>query len=194
MKALYKNPIALILIAVTVGAFIFLKDQLPALDLSQLTPTNIIAVLGYITVVMLIVEQFIEIFVNDPDEKNKMQRKQRIADICKEVENETLEQATKDKLLSEKIELEGQNITRGLKRKQRILIINFGIGLLLAFSGFRILSGFLFETSLNSGASETQLTLVQSIDIILTAGIIAGGSDRVHRLIKRIKANFEEDE
>lgn len=194
MKALYKNPIALILIAVTVGAFIFLKDQLPALDLSQLTPTNIIAVLGYITVVMLIVEQFIEIFVNDPDEKNKMQRKQRIADICKELEDETLEEATKGKLLSEKTELEGQIIAKGLKRKQRILIINFGIGLLLAFSGFRILSGFLFETSLNSGVSETQLTLIQSIDIILTAGIIAGGSDRVHRLIKRIKANFESDE
>jgi len=190
MKALYKNPVVLILIVITIAIFIFLREQLPALDLSQLTPTNIIAVLGYILVVILIVEQFIEIFVCDPDEKSKILKKQRVSNLVKKLESEDLLASGKEQLILEKNELEAEIISRGLRRKQRILIINFGIGLVLSFSGFRILSGFLFENAINTGASDAQLALIQSVDIILTAGIIAGGSDRIHRLIKTIKTNF----
>ena len=53
------------------------------------------------------------------------------------------------------------------------------------------MSGILFnETSDN--LSEIQSTIIQSIDIILTAGIIAGGSDRMHRLIKRVKGKVSQ--
>lgn len=191
MKALYKSPIVIIIIIITVGVFIYLNKDFPALDLSKLTPTNIIAVLGYLSLIILIVEQFIEIFVNDPKESDKIKSKNRIEEINVELNNTDLSTELKAEIQKEKNEIENLLIQKGLKRKQRILIINYGIGLILAFSGFRILSGFLFDGSLQNG-TEAQQIMIQSIDIILTAGIISGGSDRVHRLLKKIKANFSE--
>lgn len=192
MKALYKNPVVIILIIITVALFVFLNEEFPTIDLSGLTFANIIAVLGYLSLIMLIVEQFIEIFVSDPQESSKIKNKKRIEEICTALENENITVETMSELHEERNKIEKILVEKGLKRKQQILLINYGIGLLLAFSGFRIMSGFLFESSLENG-TEVQRIMIQSIDIILTAGIISGGSDRIHRLIKRIKANFKEE-
>ena len=54
MKALYKNPIAIILMVFATVGFILLEDQLPAIDLSHLTPGNVVAVLGYTSVSCLL--------------------------------------------------------------------------------------------------------------------------------------------
>ncbi|TSE08746.1 MULTISPECIES: hypothetical protein [Aquimarina] len=203
MKALYRNPIAIILIILAIGSFIYFEEQLPAIDLSHLTPGNVMAMLGYISVIMLVVEQFIEIFVDDPNQKVKIQCKDRITDINKFLERlnnpidvaaltdpesteEKPESAEVAKMMKEKKELEEFLMTRGLKRQRRTTIIAFAIGLILSFSGLRLMAGIVFngpETELSS----IQITIIQSIDIVLTAGIIAGGSGRVHRLMKRIK-------
>ncbi len=205
MKALYKNPIAIILIVLAVAVFVYFEEQLPAIDLSNLNTANVIAVLSYLSVVMLVVEQCIEIFVDDPNEKEKLRCKDRIADINKVLEKldkatetpimdevpsieEPEELQTKEvaKMMKEKKELEEFLLTRGLKRQRRTTIIAFVLGLALSFSGLRLMSGILFNGP-EEALSKIQITMIQSIDIILTAGIIAGGSGRVHRLIKRIK-------
>ena len=70
------------------------------------------------------------------------------------------------------------------------MLIGFVLGLLLSLSGLRLMSGILFNGA-EETLSEIQITIIQSLDIVLTAGIIAGGSDRVHGLIKRIKDTFQ---
>lgn len=206
MKALYKNPIAIIFAVFAVAGFIYFQEQLPAIDLSHLTPGNVIAMLGYLSIIMLVVEQFIEIFVSDPEEKIKIQSKNRIAIINKfleslnppinpimihpesSIDNPQLDQITK--VIKEKKELEELLISMGLKRQKKMTIIAFVIGLILSFSGLRFMSGILFS-GLEVEPSSIQTTIIQTIDIILTAGIIAGGSGRVHRLIKRIKQTLQ---
>ncbi len=203
MNALYKNPIAILLSILVIASFVYFEKELPAIDLSHLTPGNVIAMLGYISVIMLVVEQFIEIFVDDPNEKVKIQCKDRITDINKFLEqlNNPLDiaaltdaESTEEKpesvevvkMIKEKKELEEFLTTRGLKRQKRTTLIAFVIGLILSFSGLRLMAGIVFNGS-ETELSNIQMTIIQSIDIVLTSGIIAGGSGRVHRLMKRIK-------
>ncbi len=204
MKSLYKNPVAIVSVVLATASFIYFENRLPAINLSNLDTASIIAALGYLSVVILIVEQFIEIFVYDPNEKVKMQCKERIADINKYLESrnnpidtdieededeETVDTESTEKtakVMKEKRELEEYLMTRGLKRQRKTTIIAFIIGLVLSLSGLRLMSGIIFNGP-EEELSSIQVTIVQSLDIILTAGIIAGGSGRVHRLIKRIK-------
>lgn len=207
MKALYKNPIAIIFAVLAIAGFIYFEKQLPAIDLSHLTPGNVVAMLGYLSIIMLVVEQFIEIFVTDPEEKIKIQSKDRIADIDKFLESTntpvdfaiianpapSVNEPRQDQIakrMKEKKELEELLITMGLKRQKKMTIIAFVIGLILSFSGLRFMSGILFS-GLEAEPMPIQTTIIQTIDIVLTAGIIAGGSGRVHRLIKRIKQTLQ---
>ncbi|TPN87964.1 hypothetical protein [Aquimarina algicola] len=207
MNALYKNPIAIILIVLSIVGYILLKAYLPPIDLSHLTPENVIAVLGYLSVVMFVVEQFIEIFIDDPNQKEKKECKNRISEIntylekinkdrdAVAIEEEPVEEENPDKvirIMREKKALQEKLINKGLHRQQRTSIIAFVLGLVLSFSGLRLMSGIIFEGSQES-LSEIQSTIIQSIDIVLTAGIIAGGSGRVHRLIKKIKYSITPD-
>ncbi len=210
MKALYKNPIAIILTILAIACYIYFEKQFPAVDLSNLDPGNVIAMLGYISVIMLIVEQCIEVFIDDPDEKEKRKCKDRIADIDKYMEDieapidpmminpeEPLAEDTSVEndmmigMVKEKKGLEDRLLKHGLKRQRRTTIVGFAIGLILSFSGLRLMSGILFsEPETEEALFNVQVTIIQSIDIILTAGIIAGGSGRMHRLIKRIKSTI----
>lgn len=201
MKALYKNPIAIVLIIIAVSAFVYFEKQLPSIDLSHLTPGNVMAVLGYLSVIMLVVEQFIEILIDDPDQKVKKQCRRRIIEINKYLEvlnnpvNPNLAQEQNNtgdtaEMMKEKKQLEEVITTHELKRQRRTMLIGFVLGLLLSLSGLRLMSGILFNGA-EETLSEIQITIIQSLDIVLTAGIIAGGSDRVHGLIKRIKDTFQ---
>ncbi len=207
MKALYKNPIAIILVILSIAGFVFFEEQFQSIDLSSLEPGNVIAMLGYISVVMLVVEQCIEVFIDDPNQKIKRQCKDRIAEIEERMErmripvsptiaNETseasdIEAEEMDAMMKEKKELENILTVRGQKRHRRTTLIAFIIGLVLSFSGIRLMSGILFNGP-EETLSEIQITIIQSIDVILTAGIIAGGSGRMHRLIKRIKDSLNQ--
>ncbi len=202
MKALYKNPIAIILTILSIGGFIFFEDQLPSIDLSNLEPGNVIAMLGYISVVMLVVEQCIEVFIDDPNQRIKRECKDRIAEIDQQMETirapirsaVTNEESTEPmietnevaKMMKEKKELEDILMVRGKRRQRRTTLVAFIIGLVLSFSGIRLISGIIFNGPQET-LSEIQFTIIQSIDVILTAGIIAGGSGRMHRLLKRVK-------
>ena len=146
---------------------------------------------------MFVVEQFIEIFVHDPRQRLKKECKDRIEEINAELEIMSIpvseeagiidaEEEEVMGMMQEKKDLENTLTREGMKRKQRTIVIAYIIGLILSFSGFRLMSGILFNET-KDNLSEIQSTIIQSIDIILTAGIIAGGSDRMHRLIKRVK-------
>ncbi len=202
MKALYKNPIAIILAVLSIAGFVFFEEQLPSIDLSSLEPGNVIAMLGYISVIMLVVEQCIEVFIDDPNEKVKQQCKDRIAEIDdrmetmnisvsptianEESEETEIETEEVGKMMKEKKELENILMVSGQKRHRRTTLIAFIIGLVLSFAGIRLISGIIFNGPQET-LSEIQFTIIQSIDVILTAGIIAGGSGRMHRLIKTVK-------
>ncbi len=202
MKALYKNPLVIILIILSIFCFLYFKEYLPSVHLKNLEASNIISIFGYLSVIMLVVEQVIEIFVFDPNEKTKIKNKRRLEEINKYLESlnnpensmvvdiQSLPEETSAekviRLMKEKKKIEEFLLTRSQLRQQRTITIAFILGLILSLSGIRLMSGIMLPESA-AELSEIQIKVIISIDIILTAGIIAGGSDRMHRLIKRIK-------
>ncbi len=191
MKALYKNPIAIIFLVLTLTGFVYFEEQFRPIDLSDLDTGSIIAMLVYLSIIMLVVEQCIEVFVDDPHQKFKKECKERMAVIEKRLEKpidvtEGEDIIETESMMAEKEVLQEQLTTHGLKRKHRTTVIAFILGLILSFSGLRLISGMIVNGPAEQ-LSEIQITIIESIDIILTSGIIAGGSGRMHRLIKRIK-------
>jgi len=202
MKPLYKNPIVIILGILSIACFVYFQEKLPSVDLSGMEPGNVLAILGYMSVIILVVEQCIEVFLEDPSGAEKRKWKYRIEDINEQIKGKML--AINPEITTEEIEnvitddkkiialqkerLKLKKIVLGLeqKRYKRTTFVGFILGLILSFFGIRLLSGIIFNEPQES-LSSIQETIIISIDIILTATIIAGGSSRMHRLIKKIR-------
>jgi len=184
MKPLYKNPIIIILALLSIVGYVIFEDKLPSIDLSNIEPGNIIAVLAYISVIMLVVEQCIEVFIDDPNQKVKQTCRRRIEQIDEEIGAMQLEEITgiaegaeglkieenieMTTLKNEKDELENVLLIQEQKRHKRTTFVAFILGLILAFFGIRLLSGILFNEP-EQTISGIQETVIRSIDIILTA-------------------------
>ena len=74
---------------------------------------------------------------------------------------------------------------KGNMSKRVALIIGFSLGVLVCSAGVGMLSTILNTEGANQG-------LVRFIDIILTAGLIAGGSDGFHQFVAAIETFFIE--
>ena len=97
-------------------------------------------------------------------------------------------------LLEEGIRSENTDEEKAIKERElerykagtqrRALLAGFTLGILVSLSGVRLL-GPIFDVS-GSGASEFQAAVFQFADIVITAGLIAGGSSTIHELMALI--------
>ena len=121
--------------------------------------------LGILYIIALFVERSLEVFIKAWRQSGKVLLEQKMlsADGKKEVGNEL-----------EKYKVGTQN---------RALLLGLFFGVLISLSGVRIL-GAIFEFNGNSTAGfSIQYSLFQVTDILLTAGLIAGGSKTIHELM-----------
>jgi hypothetical protein len=162
--------VALIIItAIAVGFFDWDKTIELKKDLEFDNYSKLFVNLFIITV---IVERFIEVF-------NSIWRRSGRLELTREVENAS----TDENRINAQKELD---IYRS--RTQTLAMYSgFAIGITVGFSGIRTLE-MIFDSKALSGA---QGTLFQAIDIVLTAGLIAGGSKGINA-ITRIFGNFLE--
>ena len=68
--------------------------------------------------------------------------------------------------------------------QRRALLAGFTLGILVSLAGVRLL-GPIFDVS-GGGASAFQAAVFQFADIVITAGLIAGGSSTIHELMALI--------
>ena len=124
--------------------------------------------LGILYVVALFVERSLEVFIKAwrQSGKSRLQENLRLAN----------ENATAD------AEKELEEYRAGTQR--RALLAGLTLGILVSLSGIRLL-GSIFEVDNFSGWSFQQ-SLFQLTDILLTAGLIAGGSKTIHELMALI--------
>lgn len=76
------------------------------------------------------------------------------------------------------------------KTQQIALYSALAIGLLISISGIRIICTFVEIPSVNSenGFNEIQLNIFYILDIFLTGGLLAGGSDNIHKIMETFRA------
>ena len=124
--------------------------------------------LGVLYIVALFVERSLEVLMKAWRQGGKIQLEEKIKSA------KTTEKAQAEQELAE---------YRG-NTQRRALLVGLTFGILVSLSGVRLL-GEIFDPS-DSGASAFQLGVFQFTDIIVTAGLIAGGSSTIHELMALI--------
>ncbi len=123
--------------------------------------------LGILYVIALFVERSIEVLIKAWRQggKSRLQERVRTAEAGGKVAAES----------------ELQEYRAGTQR--RALLVGLTLGIMVSLSGVRLL-GTIFE--FGSGAAPFQQAVFQFTDVILTAGLIGGGSATIHELMALI--------
>jgi len=168
---------AVILIGLTVGFSLTTGGLLGGRVIFDLDmgPEDYLGVLTHLAIISLITERFVEIFTSVIRVPNRVILE---GDLRKSLESDD-EMAKHDAI-------EALDIYKA-KTGIFAMSISFIAGLIIASVGIHVL-GPLFDTS---GLTPTQNKFFVAIDIVITAGLIAGGSKGVNSLTSSIGAVFD---
>ena len=135
---------------------------------------DVLQVLAALLLIALFLERAMEVFMLTRRELGREE---------KESELQQASAGSKDEADSAKALREYKHASRKI-----VLWVNLFVAIAISVAGVRGISPLIEATSLDS-VSEWQVMLFQLCDIILTAGVIAGGSDGIHK-IARVFGNF----
>lgn len=157
--------VALLLLALAV-IVLFQGDSLPPIMTGEgETPFQTALIqLGILYIVALFVERSLEVLIKAWREGEKTRREESMRSAEQSVKAEAEEKLQKYKA--------------GTQR--RALLVGLTLGVMVSISGVRLL-GPIFESSIL--AEPFQQAVFRFTDIILTAGLIAGGSTTIHELM-----------
>lgn len=158
--------IFLVLFILTISLLNFYPEFKGSINWKSLNEANLGGEIAILFFISLAIQSSIEIFVSNFREvdKNKLQLKQ---EAQYDKNNKEEESATKL--------IEYRNQTKKITNFAG-LIIGFGVGL----SGVRVLQPFVQELNL----VKWQAILFHTIDILLVAGLLSGGSSGIHRITR----------
>jgi hypothetical protein len=175
------------------------------LDLTNFDAGGVIGLIMSLFFISLLVERFVEIFIEDPKkaEKDSLQAKLNILSSDRSIvvnkEDKVLscnsifpDELKVDTSGDKELILNNINVYKNqlvdelnvLKRKRRRIIIpvTYFIGLLLSMFGIRVVTDLI-----TSDLTDLQNIYIGIMDMALSASIIAGGSDGIHELIKIVQ-------
>ena len=159
-----------VIVAIIIIAGIILNNNIEyfqTIDFSSFDTSKIIGLIGSLFFVSLLVERFLEIFVQDPKAKQKNQLQRNVRALAPLGD---LEQLHETETQLEQIKNE---------RRKTLRVVGFAVGIVIALLGFRVLSNLLVEPI----ANPIQNRFVNIMDMVLTAGLISGGSGGIHNLV-----------
>lgn len=176
-RARYGQVLTLIIlfIVVIVGAVNPLEAPFKDLELSDLA-----AALGALFIIVLLVERVIEIIISiwrAPETERLKQRFDAFTEGEKASDPDGFENA-QDNLTTHKS-----------STKSIALLLGFTLSIAICVAGVGLLSEII---NVPTSAPVGQKTFLRGLDIVLTAGLIAGGSDGFHQFVSSLETFFKE--
>ena len=153
-----------ILVLIALWVF-FGQDEYVRLQFAEITLQSILSVLTPLLVISLFLERALEVFIGVKREPKRGELA-RTMDAAKGIEKTKCEQALADY----------KSATGTVAFYAAVLG-----GLLISVAGVRCLWPLLEPSSLIP--NPTQFSLFNTMDVILTAGLLAGGSEGIHRIM-----------
>lgn len=144
-------------------------------------------IVGYMFVTALFMERSIEVFLSAWRSKDA-----DIQDLAITAKTNALNKSiaidpASDDVTTLTLELETLNNKRTIYRTESrgyALWAGLIFGIIIAFIGFRVLEGFVDPDSLSSIKNSYHEKIFKIVDIVLTGGVIAGGSEGINKLTK----------
>lgn len=150
---------------------------------------NALNVLGRLILIALFVERGIEVFVGLWRGAAKNQKKHKI-DMCMEERKRVKGNIEEEKRLQDKLNKLTEDLGLYTTITVRIALWSgFLIGLLVSIAGVRAL-----QPLFSHPVGETQAILFHGVDILLTASLISGGSEGIHKIVNVFQRFMEETE
>ena len=165
--------------AVSILAGLVLPNQLDFHeDIAQKLPTLI----GYIFLISLFVERAIEVFLSAWRSDGADNLDFKITYKNKEIENHSGEDAdvSKSALYADLERLEKDRVFYSAKSRSIAQWTGLTIGICISFIGIRVLGNIVNPSTLTS----LQMNLFVTVDVIITAAVLAGGSDAINKMMK----------
>jgi len=143
-------------------------NEFQTIDISSFETGRLVGLFGSLFFVSLLVERFIELFVQDPDAEVKARKAAQRKNLIDP--NQIMEADLEMKAMRK-------------KRRNTVVFIGFTMGLIIALFGVRILTNLVVDPDWG----DLQERYINILDMVLTAGLIAGGSEGIHTLINIAK-------
>ena len=175
------------------GVFALLYySKAEVIPFKSFTESNVLAIITSMFVVSVFMERSVEAILIPVRATGRQKIEQDLADIQKQEglnHNSTNDSRdnhdnNKDKLQSKVYELQAYK----LETARRAFWISYAFGLIISLVGVRTLAG-LVDAKALADLGEIQRILFPFVDIVLTGGVIAGGSaaiDKIGREISRV--------
>lgn len=146
---------------------------------SDLTFSAVMGALGGIFIIVLLVERLTEIIITIWRESDSKTKKFEIESLKAEItESPDSDQSSKLER-KQKALTNYQSDTKGIA-----LFIGFSVSILVCAAGIGLLDS-IVDIPKDNG-------FLRAVDIILTSGLIAGGSDSFHQFVRTIETFFKE--
>jgi hypothetical protein len=172
---------AIVIVVITVLVYLL---QWPAVSLASLDAGEFTSRLGPFLVFALLIERTTELFliIWREEKSNKLEAKiQRLLSKSVLVASDPEFKKAQEELIEHRADTQRWSLACG-----------FGLGLLLAGFGVRFLDQFVIWRS--DGANppnESQLLWFARVDIVLTAALLAGGADPIHKMLTAFRKIME---
>ena len=195
-RGIYFVGVIFIILAVAFGA---MHPQFAPIK-ADLDAPKIMGVVGGFFVLVLLIERTAEIFITILRGSEAEGLKEKISELAKEIEKAelvikampagstaALEAANKeakqkqDELRKNKAEL----VTNQSDTKYKALLMSFFLSAIVCAGGVGILN-----TIVEIDPGRVCVNYLRGIDIVLTAGLLAGGSDAFHQFVRALETIF----
>jgi hypothetical protein len=180
-----------ILVFIILAVVFYLLDSIGTINLSfkKMTESDVLAIIASLFVVAVFMERTIEAILSPIRSPDRQKIEHDIEDLKQEIENLTpISQscAGKKKALMDK--QHALDLYK-MQTAKRAYWLSFGFGIVISFVGVRALAG-LIEPSALSSLGKTHRTLFSFTDVVLTGGVIAGGSAAIDKIGRAIRQFF----
>lgn len=146
------------------------------------TDSDVLAIITSMFVVAVFIERAIEAILIPVRAPDRQKIEQELADIKRAAE-------TDDTKKEVQIAKERELAIYRLNTAQRAYWISFGFGLIISLVGLRTLAGLVNPEDLKA-LGDIHQTLFSFVDIVLTGGVIAGGSAAIDKIGRAISEFF----
>jgi len=170
----------ILILAATLAMLYYTKAT--GVPFKSFTESDVLAIITSMFVVAVFMERSIEAILTPVRAPDRQKIEQELEDIKRDAKNDD---SKKDLQIAKEREL----ATYKLNTARRAYWLSFGFGLIISVVGIRTLAGLVNPEDLNK-LTDLHRTLFSFVDIVLTGGVIAGGSAAIDKIGRAISEFF----
>jgi hypothetical protein len=179
----HKTAVALVIVILSAVFALLYFTKATGVPFKSIQETDVLAILTSMFVVAVFMERSIEAILTPVRVPDRQKIERDLEDYKREAKTD--ETKIKD-VIAKQRELD----TYRLKTAQRAYWLSFSFGLVISLVGIRTLAGLVEPDELQK-LGDLHRTMFSFVDIILTGGVIAGGSAAINKIASAISNFFK---